>query len=662
MLSYCCALASKFVACLVVVVGSCMQAARHFKNHHQLINQTKNGTAAHFHSNIITQTREEEEEEEKKMCFECRALGSMITASQNSLELINEVKHFDFVVSESEVKEHLVDTHAEEYLKQPLSLLKEEFHVNLKTIKVDSDGSCLPYAVSRCLVGKEILFDALRQSLVFELQQNVAFYKKIFQQGMNEETWEEHWKKILHEASPTHGERTLDKWLGPGEHLLGMANVLKRPILLLDGKMDQQSNNAAMKSGLFLPLRFSREEILASGVGGASSFPTPIVIGWASEKYNHFISLLYVQQDNLLHQTIRAFTPEIWYNQVEKKLFSHGSRFLKMKLEVPPQHKQGDVIHLKDEEANRTIKVKVPEGKNPGDSFEATIERASPALETCLVEVLSNNASTIAKRCVKTLFTLLNNLVDDALMGGKQAAKFNNLKLDNPLIVANIVNVNGAVELLKAIGFEQANNALVFNKYVDEKTVQMRDIVQFLNEFLTSNDATQFVVAEGEIKSGKEPALFGEKPHFYSNWEDARETYCTDGMETNLKKSALARRTQDGIWTFASGRRFAGKRKQIVELLLKKLRQTYEEITQNQPELNKMEWENEAIYQQRIMFITCPTCGSKNEWTSHYYDGPIAELVQQPCFKCNNILTVQQTGAFKIIQFLVDAQKHNKKS
>jgi len=101
------------------------------------------------------------------MCFECRVLGALAPQSSSpSLPSTSEVLQADFVPSESLVKEHLVDFNAEAYLEPCLAKLRQAANVNLRAVKVDSDGSCLPYAVSRCLVGKEILYDALRDMLV----------------------------------------------------------------------------------------------------------------------------------------------------------------------------------------------------------------------------------------------------------------------------------------------------------------------------------------------------------------------------------------------------------------------------------------------------------------------------------------------------------------
>ena len=88
-----------------------------------------------------------------------------------------------------------------------------------------------------------------------ELESNKEFYKAQFGQGMADDAFEEHFKAIVEEARPTHGQRT-GRWLGPGEHLTAMANLLSRPILLLDADMSQP-----LYCGLHLPLRKTRAEV-----------------------------------------------------------------------------------------------------------------------------------------------------------------------------------------------------------------------------------------------------------------------------------------------------------------------------------------------------------------------------------------------------------------
>jgi hypothetical protein len=77
------------------------------------------------------------------------------------------------------------------------------------------------------LIGKEILYDVLREALHTELVSHESFYEGVFGREMNPETWKAHFEDICQEALPTRGGRT-GRWLGPGEHLVAMANVLAR--------------------------------------------------------------------------------------------------------------------------------------------------------------------------------------------------------------------------------------------------------------------------------------------------------------------------------------------------------------------------------------------------------------------------------------------------
>mmetsp|Transcript_39280 Transcript_39280/g.90478 ORF Transcript_39280/g.90478 Transcript_39280/m.90478 type:complete len:926 (+) Transcript_39280:684-3461(+) len=102
---------------------------------------------------------------------------------------------------------------------------------------------------------------------------------------MDEETWERHWGDIVAAAAPTHGEFVgPERWLGR-EHIFGLANVLARPILLVDAAVSMDGEF----SGMFLPLRHTRAEVLARSNG---RFPSPLCIGWAGAAHNHYVSLV----------------------------------------------------------------------------------------------------------------------------------------------------------------------------------------------------------------------------------------------------------------------------------------------------------------------------------------------------------------------------------
>ncbi|KAH9262869.1 hypothetical protein BASA82_000111, partial [Batrachochytrium salamandrivorans] len=225
------------------------------------------------------------------MCLECRVLGAVAHhAPGGGEELVGKFSGLDFRPHLHQIKDYLIDQQAEIYLAETLLTFKRECGIEFKVIKVDSDGSCLPYAVSRCLIGKEILYDVLREQLHRELAEHEAYYSAKFRGELGEEAWQAHFQEICEEALPTRGGRT-GRWLGPGEHLVAMANVLARPILLLDelDSLTGAGKFTGQTCGMFLPSRLTRDQILERNQGKVGG---PICIAWANADRNHFVSLI----------------------------------------------------------------------------------------------------------------------------------------------------------------------------------------------------------------------------------------------------------------------------------------------------------------------------------------------------------------------------------
>lgn len=139
------------------------------------------------------------------------------------------------------------------YLKDTLSQLRE---VNgrqdcLVPLHADGDGHCLVHAISRCLVGRELFWHALRSNLHGHLTSNHQRYCNLFKDFYSPEEWE----GLIAEAGPD--------WKPPdGQslglcniHVYGLANVLRRPIILLDSLKGMQSSGDY--SGVFLPTMFT---------------------------------------------------------------------------------------------------------------------------------------------------------------------------------------------------------------------------------------------------------------------------------------------------------------------------------------------------------------------------------------------------------------------
>ena len=170
----------------------------------------------------------------------------------------------------------------------------------LVPIHADGDGHCLVHAISRCLVGRELFWHALRTDLHKHFSSQLARYKELFHEFYSDEDWPD----IVAEAAPdyrppegqAHGLRNI--------HIFGLANVLRRPVILLDSLSGMQS--CGDYSGTFLPTLFPPEQCSQGG-----QLNSPIAIAWSSSGRNHFIPLVPVRGHPLplLPASLR---PKVW--------------------------------------------------------------------------------------------------------------------------------------------------------------------------------------------------------------------------------------------------------------------------------------------------------------------------------------------------------------
>ncbi|XP_071853755.1 deubiquitinating protein VCPIP1-like isoform X2 [Apostichopus japonicus] len=174
-----------------------------------------------------------------------------------------------------------------EYLKETLEGINR-INSNqevLTPIHADGDGHCLVHGISRALVGRELFWHALRTSLKAHFQEKLDIYKAMFHDFVDSKEWDQ----IIAESDP-------DFVPGPNEemglqniHIFGLANVLHRPIVLLDSLKGLQS--AGDYTGVFLPALVEPE--LCQGPDG--SLNKPLCIAWSSSGRNHFIALVAVK-------------------------------------------------------------------------------------------------------------------------------------------------------------------------------------------------------------------------------------------------------------------------------------------------------------------------------------------------------------------------------
>lgn len=211
-----------------------------------------------------------------------------------------------FTISE----EHLntngygIDCSALKYLKETLQKIKEfngKDSCPLVPLYADGDGYCLVHAISRCLVGRELFWHPLMTEMHLDLLLNQDKYQMQFGDFITDKEFQ----RIIEEASPDYKPDN-DEQLGLRNiHIFSLANVLRRPIILLDPLVGSTGN--AEYSGLFLPT-FVEPELCITKQGTKNK---PIVIAWSNGARNHFVPLVCVKDigdcqlpENLL--------PEAW--------------------------------------------------------------------------------------------------------------------------------------------------------------------------------------------------------------------------------------------------------------------------------------------------------------------------------------------------------------
>ncbi|MGH0128834.1 UNVERIFIED_CONTAM: hypothetical protein FKN15_036380 [Acipenser sinensis] len=168
-------------------------------------------------------------------------------------------------------------------------------------VHVDGDGHCLVHAVSRALVGRELFWHALRENLKQNFKENLDRYNALFQDFIDAAEWED----IINECDPLFvppegvplGLRNI--------HIFGLANVLHRPIILLDSLSGMRSSGDY--SATFLPGLVPEEKCM----GKDGQFNKPICIAWSSSGRNHYIPLVGIKNASLPKLPARLL-PKAW--------------------------------------------------------------------------------------------------------------------------------------------------------------------------------------------------------------------------------------------------------------------------------------------------------------------------------------------------------------
>ncbi|KAH7935007.1 hypothetical protein HPB52_002652 [Rhipicephalus sanguineus] len=191
------------------------------------------------------------------------------------------------------------------YLRGTLALVRahNDGEDRLLPVHVDGDGHCLVHAVSRALVGRELFWHPLRCHLKRHLEEHLSKYKELLKDFVDEKEW----PAIIAECDPD--------FLPPEGELLGLrnihvfslANVLRRPIILLDSLAGMQSPGDY--AALFLPSLVAPEQCRG---GPRNRRNPPLCLSWSSSGRNHYIPLVGVRMGDKLPQIPRSLLPKAW--------------------------------------------------------------------------------------------------------------------------------------------------------------------------------------------------------------------------------------------------------------------------------------------------------------------------------------------------------------
>ena len=193
------------------------------------------------------------------------------------------------------------DTGSLGYLKDTLEMIKKANDGEcLVPIHSDGDGHCLVHAISRAVVGRELLWHSLRQNLKDSLQQDSVKYQALFRDFIDANEWDD----IVNEADPNYHPATNEPFGLRNMHVFGLANVLHRPIILLDSLEGMQSSGDY--SGIFLPVLVPIESCKSQ-----ETLNKPLAIAWSSLGRNHYVPLVGVR-DSVLPKIPRSLLPKAW--------------------------------------------------------------------------------------------------------------------------------------------------------------------------------------------------------------------------------------------------------------------------------------------------------------------------------------------------------------
>ncbi|XP_043221105.1 deubiquitinating protein VCPIP1-like [Amphibalanus amphitrite] len=190
------------------------------------------------------------------------------------------------------------------YLRHTLQAVAEanDGEERLVPIHADGDGHCLVHALSRALTGRELFWHPLRMNLQQHFTDNMGQYRELFREFISAEDW----PLIVDECDPDyvppdgqpHGLRNI--------HVFGLANVLRRPIVLLDSFTGLRSSGDY--AALFLPALVPPDQCRS---GASRQLNSPLCLAWSSAGRNHYIALVPVK-DRKLPRLPVSLLPKVW--------------------------------------------------------------------------------------------------------------------------------------------------------------------------------------------------------------------------------------------------------------------------------------------------------------------------------------------------------------
>ncbi|KAK9499362.1 hypothetical protein O3M35_002410 [Rhynocoris fuscipes] len=194
------------------------------------------------------------------------------------------------------------DVSASEYLAETLKIILPNDNQNsLVPIHADGDGHCLVHAISRAVSGRELFWHPLRIGLKHHFSSNLEKYKSLLGNFINNSEW----SYIIDECDPDYKPSDGSMIGLRNVHVFGLANLLRRPIILLDSNEGMKAS--ADYAAVFLPgLNPPMACCNKNGV-----FNSPLCLAWSSAARNHYIPLVPVKELPL-PKLRRGYLPKVW--------------------------------------------------------------------------------------------------------------------------------------------------------------------------------------------------------------------------------------------------------------------------------------------------------------------------------------------------------------